>query len=123
MQLKSVSYFRTTLSAATMATAALASLVVATTTPAEASSHREAPFITRMPKVDGTDLYIFRSYETGRSGFVTLIANYYPLQEPAGGPNFFMMDPNALYEIHLDNNGDAKEDVTFQFRFNNNLKG
>ena len=122
MPRKTASYIRTTLSAVTVATAALASLVIATTTPAEASSHREAPFITRHPKVDGTDFYMFRSYETGRSGFVTLIANYYPLQDTFGGPNFYMMDPDALYEIHLDNNGDAKEEITFQFRFKNNLK-
>ncbi len=49
---------------------------------ATASSHREAPLITEMPKVDGTDFYMFRSYESSRSGFVTLIANYYPLQDP-----------------------------------------
>jgi hypothetical protein len=88
---------------------------------ADASSHREAPFITTAPKVDGTDFYMFRSYETGRAGFVTLIANYQPLQAPYGGPNYFAMDPNALYEIHVDNNGDAKEDITFQFRFQNKL--
>jgi hypothetical protein len=98
--------------------------------PAQASSHREAPFITTSPKVDGTDFYMFRSYEGvsatgtgGRSDYVTLIANYQPLQSPYGGPNYFSMDPNALYEIHLDNNGDAKEDLTFQFRFNNKLDG
>lgn len=85
----------------------------------QASSHREAPFITTAPKVDGTDLYMFMSYEQGRSGYVTLIANYQPLQAPYGGPNYFKMDPNALYEIHVDNNGDAKEDLSFQFRFEN----
>ncbi len=88
-------------------------------TAAYASSHREAPFITEMPKVDATDVYLFRSYETGRDGFVTIIANYQPLQDPSGGPNFFFLDPEALYEIHVDNNGDAQEDLTFQFRFNN----
>ncbi len=88
---------------------------------AQASSHREAPFITTVPKVDGTDLYMFNSYEPGRDGFVTLIANYQPLQAPYGGPNYFKMDPNALYEIHIDNNGDAREDITFQFRFKNTL--
>ena len=87
----------------------------------QASSHREAPFITTSPKVDGTDFYMFRSYEPGRSDYVTLIANYQPLQAPYGGPNYFAMDPNALYEIHVDNNGDAKEDLTFQFRFTNTL--
>ena len=90
-------------------------------TSAYASSHREAPFITTMPKVDGTDFYMFRSYEANRSNFVTLIANYLPLQDPYGGPNYFSLDPNALYEIHIDNNGDAVEDITFQFRFKNTL--
>ena len=89
--------------------------------PAQASSHREAPFITTAPKVDATDLYMFSSYEPGREGYVTLIANYQPLQAPYGGPNYFQMDPNALYEIHVDNNGDAKEDLSFQFRFKNKL--
>jgi len=88
---------------------------------AQASSHREAPFITTVPKVDATDFYMFRSYEAGRDGMVTLIANYQPLQDGYGGPNYFSMDPNALYEIHIDNNGDAKEDITFQFRFKNKL--
>jgi hypothetical protein len=86
---------------------------------AAASSHREAPFITTVPKVDGTDLYMFMSYEPGRAGYVTLLSNYQPLQAPYGGPNYFKMDPNALYEIHIDNDGDAKEDITFQFRFQN----
>ena len=90
--------------------------------PAHASSHREAPSIALTPKVDGTDFYMFRSYETGRSDYVTMIANYQPLQDAYGGPNYFKMDPNALYEIHVDNNGDAKEDLTFQFRFQNNFK-
>ncbi len=91
-------------------------------TPTMASSHREAPFITRMPKVDASDLYMFRSYEANRKDFVTLIANYVPLQAAYGGPNYFSMDPDALYEIHIDNNGDAKEDITFQLRFNNQNK-
>jgi hypothetical protein len=57
-----------------------------------ASSHREAPTIAGLPRVDGTDLYMFRSYEPGRQGYVTLIANYIPLQDPAGGPNFYQLD-------------------------------
>ena len=65
-----------------------------------ASSHREAPGITRLPQVDGTDFYLFRSYESGREGFVTLIANYNPLQDPYGGPNYFPLDADAVYEIH-----------------------
>ena len=90
---------------------------------AEASSHREAPFITQHPKVDASDFYMFRSYEAGRSGYVTLIANYQPLQDAYGGPNYFFMDPQALYEIHIDNNGDAAEDLTFQFRFTDKTEG
>jgi hypothetical protein len=96
--------------------------------PSLATSHREAPFITTSPKVDGTDFYMFRSYEGvaangsgGRSDYVTMIANYLPLQDAYGGPNYFALDPNAIYEIHIDNNGDASEDITFQFRFNNKL--
>lgn len=88
-----------------------------------ASSHREAPFIATMPKVDGTDFYMFNSYESSRTGFVTLLANYQPLQDAYGGPNYFALDPEALYEIHIDNNGDAREDLTFQFRFTNTYKG
>ena len=89
---------------------------------AVASSHREAPLITEMPKVDGTDWYMFNSYEPGREAYVTMIANYQPLQAPYGGPNYFLMDPEALYEFHIDNTGDGKEDLTFQFRFKNTLK-
>ncbi|MFZ6708500.1 DUF4331 domain-containing protein [Undibacterium sp. TC9W] len=87
--------------------------------PAQASSHREAPFITRHPKVDAADFYMFRSYEANRAAFTTLIANYSPLQDSYGGPNYFSMDPDALYEIHIDNVGDGKEHLTFQFRFTN----
>ena len=87
-----------------------------------ASSHREGPFISGQQKVDGTDLYMFRSYEAGRGAFVTILANYQPFQDPQGGPNFYMFDPDALYEIHIDNNGDAVEDLSFQFRFKNTSK-
>jgi hypothetical protein len=90
---------------------------------AMASSHREAPFIDNVPKVDATDFYMFNSYETGRAGYVTIIANYQPFQDPSGGPNFFPLDPNALYEILIDNNGDSAEDLTFQFRFTSTLAG
>lgn len=109
--------------------AAYACLLLIAASSAMASSHREAPFITTSPKVDGTDFYMFRSYEGiaangtgGRSDYVTLLANYQPLQAAYGGPNYFSLDPNGLYEIHIDNNGDAREDITFQFRFKNALK-
>ena len=89
---------------------------------ARASSHREAPLITELPKVDGTDFYLFNSYQPGRGGFVTMVADYLPLQDPYGGPNYFEMDPTALYEIMIDNEGDAQEEITFQFRFTNTRK-
>jgi hypothetical protein len=91
--------------------------------PAAASSHREAPAITAMPKVDGTDFYMFRSYEPGRDGLVTLVANYLPLEDPYGGPNYFTLDPQAEYAIHLDNTGDGVEDLSFVFRFQTLLRG
>ncbi len=100
-----------------------AGVVLATVcaTAAWSSSHREAPGITKMPKVDATDFYMFRGYENGKDDTVTFIANYQPLQAPYGGPNYFMMDTDAVYEIHIDNDGDAIEDITFQFQFQNTL--
>jgi hypothetical protein len=89
---------------------------------ASASSHREAPNITKLPKVDNTDVYLFRSYETGRSGYVTLLANFQPSQDAYSGPNYSLMDPNARYEIHVDNDGDALADLTFRFRFRNDYR-
>jgi len=82
-----------------------------------ASSHREAPLITADPLADNTDTYAFRSTETGRGGFVTLIANWIPFQEPSGGPHFYKFDETVLYEIYIDNTGDGVQDVTYQFRF------
>jgi hypothetical protein len=87
-----------------------------------ASSHREAPNISGSPRVDGTDLYLFRSYESGRQGFVTVLANYLPFQDPNGGPTFYQLDPEAVYAINLNNDGDANADFSFQFRFTNTLK-
>jgi hypothetical protein len=66
---------------------------------------------------------MFRSYEAGRGAFVTIIANYIPLQDPYGGPNYFKFDPTALYDIKIDNNGDGVEDLTFRFQFTNTTKG
>src|SRR5947208_7661991 len=83
--------------------------------PGGASSHREAPLISQDPMADNTDLYAFRSPDVPDT--VTIIANYIPLESPAGGPNFPAFDDTVLYEIHVDNDGDAKEDLTYQFRF------
>ena len=98
-------------------------VMVALTSPALSSSHREAPAITESPKVDNTDLYAFRSYEPGREAYVTLIANFQPGENPGDGPNYYTMDPDAIYEIHVDNTGDGVEDLTYQFKFTNTLKG
>ena len=92
-----------------------AAILVAGT--ALASSHREAPFVTKYPQSDGTDFYFFKSYEPGREDYVTMIANYIPVQAAYGGPHYFPLDSQALYEIHVDNDGDSREDLTFQFRF------
>ena len=105
------------------AATALSAVMALSAAPTYASSHREAPAITETPKVDGTDFYMFRSYEPNRAGFVTLIANYQPLQGAYYGPNYFTMDPDAIYEIHVDSNGDAAEDITFQVQFTNTLRG
>ena len=83
------------------------------------SSHREAPEISQDPVADSTDVYAFVSPD--RPGTVTLIANYIPLQGPAGGPNFYAFGDDVLYEIHVDNNGDAEPDVTYQFQFKTEL--
>ena len=79
------------------------------------SSHREAPEISKDPVADSTDVYAFVSPD--KPNTVTLIANYIPLQGPAGGPNFYEFGDDVLYEIHVDNNGDGRADISFQFRF------
>jgi hypothetical protein len=84
-------------------------------TAVQASSHREAPLISADPLADNTDVYAFVSPNAPDK--VTLIANFIPFEAPYGGPNFFKFDDNVLYEIMVDNDGDAVEDVTFQFTF------
>ena len=79
------------------------------------SSHREAPEIIHCPVADNTDVYAFRSPDNPST--VTIVANYIPGQAPAGGPNFYEFGEEVLYEIKIDNNGDAVEDITYQFRF------
>jgi Domain of unknown function (DUF4331) len=90
-------------------------VAIGSTTMPRASSHREAPLISQDPLADNTDTYAFVSPESPDK--VVLIANYIPLQAPYGGPNFFKFDDNVLYEIMVDNDGDAVEDLTYQFRF------
>ncbi|MGH3269725.1 MAG: DUF4331 domain-containing protein, partial [Trebonia sp.] len=84
------------------------------------SSHREAPEIAKDPVADSTDVYAFVSPD--KPDTVTLIANYIPLEGPAGGPNFYSFGDEVLYEIHVDNNHDARADVTYQFRFRTELR-
>ena len=98
----------------------LAGLLCAT--PALASSHREAPFVTSIPKADGTDFYMFDSYEPGRQGFVTLIADYQPLQVPSGAPNYYELDPDVKYNINIDNSGSGKANLFFSFQFGANQR-
>ena len=88
--------------------------------PGHASSHREAPLTAMDPMADNTDVYAWRNADEPDK--VTLIANYIPFQKPDGGPNFYSFDPNVVYEIHVDNNGDAVEDITFQWRFTTEVR-
>ena len=88
--------------------------------PGSASSHREAPLISQDPLADNTDVYAFVSPTSPDK--VTLISNFIPLQLPASGPNFWKFDDNVLYEIMVDNDGDAIEDITFQFRFRTDVR-
>ena len=95
--------------------AVVAAMVTVAMLPGRASSHREAPLISQDPMADNTDLYAFRSPD--RPDTVTIVANYIPLEPPASGPNFPAFDDTVLYEIHVDNDGDSKDDLTYQFRF------
>jgi hypothetical protein len=88
--------------------------------PLTASSHREAPLISQDPLADNTDVYAFVS--PASPDRVTILASFIPLQVPSGGPNFSKFDDNVLYELMVDNNGDAVEDVTFQFRFRTEIR-
>ncbi len=87
---------------------------------ATASSHREAPVISGLPQYDNTDLYAFTSPDRRKK--VTLIANWIPFEEPAGGPNFYAFADDARYNIKIDNDGDTKPDRTFQWTFKNHYR-
>jgi hypothetical protein len=83
--------------------------------PAEASSHREAPLISNDPLSDNTDLYAFRSPDDTNT--VTILANYIPMELPQGGPNYASFGENVRYEIHIENDGVAGDDITYRFTF------
>ena len=105
--------------AAVLAFGALALMVILTRAPgpgaAKASSHSEAPLISQDPRADNTDLYAFVSPDDTNT--VTMVANFIPLEQPASGPNFPTFDDSVLYEIKVDNNGDGRDDLSYQFRF------
>ncbi|MEP6561852.1 MAG: DUF4331 domain-containing protein [Nakamurella sp.] len=84
------------------------------------SSHREAPEISKDPVADNTDTYVFVSPD--RPDTVTIISNYIPLQDPAGGPNFFEFGDEVLYRINVDNTGDGNADLVYEFRFDTTIR-
>lgn len=102
-------------SALTLMVTSFASVFLAAPTAVEASSHREAPLISQDPVADATDLFMFVSPE--RPDTVTFITNWIPYETPAGGPNWYRFGDDVLYELHIDNNGDAQEDISYQFTF------
>ncbi|MFF6980481.1 DUF4331 domain-containing protein [Streptomyces sp. NPDC008343] len=87
---------------------------------ASASSHREAPLISGTPQYDNTDVYAFVSPD--KPDTTTIVANWIPFEEPAGGPNFFTFAEDAQYDIHIDNNGDAQGELLYRFTFKTHVK-
>ncbi|MGI5479112.1 DUF4331 domain-containing protein [Streptomyces lavendofoliae] len=87
---------------------------------ARASSHREAPLVSGQPQFDTTDVYAFVSPDHPDS--TTLVANWLPFQEPAGGPNFFPFAEDARYDLHVDSDGDARDDLLYRFTFTDHRK-
>ncbi|HEY6416209.1 MAG TPA: DUF4331 domain-containing protein [Acidimicrobiales bacterium] len=77
------------------------------------SSHREAPAISKDPVADNTDTYAWRT----PGNTVTIITNYLPVEAPAGGPNFYEFGDDVAYNVNIDNDGDGKPDITYEFRF------
>jgi hypothetical protein len=89
-------------------------------TPGGASSHREAPLIAADPQADNTDLYAFVSPDAPST--VTIISNFIPFEEPAGGPNFYMFGSGVRYDVRIDNNADARADVVYRWTFTNHTR-
>src|SRR6187402_2985003 len=84
------------------------------------SSHREAPESSKDPVTDNTDVYAFVSPD--RPSTVTMIANYIPFEDPAGGPNFYEFGDDVSYRIKVNNSGNARSDITYEFQFNTTIK-
>ncbi|MGW2784574.1 DUF4331 domain-containing protein [Streptomyces populi] len=87
---------------------------------ASASSHREAPLISGTPQYDNTDVYAFVSPD--KPDTTTIVANWIPFEEPAGGPNFYTFADDAQYDIHIDNNGDAQGELIYRYTFKTHRK-
>ncbi|MEV7974794.1 DUF4331 domain-containing protein [Streptomyces sp. NPDC086519] len=111
-----------TLICGALATGGITAASVAALEPgaASASSHREAPLISGTPQYDNTDLYAFVSPD--KSDTTTIVSDYIPFEEPAGGPNFYQFADDAQYDIHIDNNGDALDDLIFRYTFRTKIK-
>ncbi|MFD8816475.1 DUF4331 domain-containing protein, partial [Streptomyces sp. NPDC059627] len=111
-----------TLICGALATGGITAASVAALEPgaASASSHREAPLISGTPQYDNTDLYAFVSPD--KSDTTTIVSDYIPFEEPAGGPNFYQFADDAQYDIHVDNNGDALDDLIFRYTFKTQIK-
>ena len=87
---------------------------------ATASSHREAPLISGQPQYDNTDVYAFVSPD--KPDTTTIVANWIPFEDPAGGPNFFTFADDAQYDLHIDNNGDAQGELVYRYTFKTHRK-
>ena len=107
---------------ATLAGFAAIALALATLAPQEtrASSHREAPLTSADPQVDGTDLYAFVSPDN--AGTVTFVSNWYPFEEPAGGPNFYSFAQGVRYDINISNDGDAAPEIIYRWKFKDHYR-
>src|SRR5215210_4219019 len=107
----------TILGAATAAALAAGSLAV---TMSPGSSHREAPSILADPTADNTDVYAFTANDA--PGSLTVVANWIPFEEPAGGPYFGKLDPRARYYVKIDNTGDGRADVAYRWKFDQRFR-
>src|SRR5882724_3613219 len=102
-----------------MFVAALVALLVAVPL-ANGSSHREAPLTSKDPTGDDTDTYAFTAKDA--PGDLTIVGNWIPFEDPAGGPNFYQFDDNANYYLNIDNTGDGTADIRYQFDFNSKTR-
>jgi Domain of unknown function (DUF4331) len=110
-----LSRIRTTVAAVASALAIGGGLLGLGPIASNASSHREAPLTAADPQIDNTDLYAFRSPD--RPNTITFVSSWIPFEEPAGGPNFYLWAEHTNYDINIDNDGDARPDVVYRWKF------